>query len=223
MKGAWVATTLVLGILWFTVWAPEVDHALLANRAAAPRTPSAGDIERSWQMLAATDPSQLPNEAVAAQLRAGLIKARELQRRQERLTEAIWSTLSTTEHKQGAALLGTVELPRYEADIRFVEPDGPTLAFALMSQYGNTATEVAPLPQPDPSTNRHAQLQIAAVLAQTEKLTPDQAAQMLWSTLEIIEVQRQLRDLEQELTTSLNPALTAALGPNPSPKAAPPR
>ena len=223
MRATWPAAALVLSLLWFTMWAPEVEHALLANRAAAPRAPSAGDIERGWQMLAATDPSQLPNEALAAQLRAGLIQARELQRRQERLTEAVWSTLSTDEHRLGATLIDSVELPRYEADMRFVEPDGPTLAFALMNQYGNTATEVDPLPRPDPSTNRHLQLQIAAVLAQTQRITPEQAAQMLWCTLEIIEVQRQLRDLEQELTASLNPALAAALGPNPSPKAAPQR
>ena len=107
--------------------------------------------------------------------------------------------------------------------MRFVEPDGPTLAYALMNQYGNTAIEIDPLPQPDPSTNRHLQLQIAAVLAQSEKLSPNQAAQMLWAVLEIIEVQRALRDLEQDLTAILNPALSAALGPGPRPKAAPQR
>ena|GEM_PF-5920272 len=212
---------LILSTLWFILGAPSAERKILESRSAGPRAPSAGDIERGWRILAATDPSKLPSEALATTLREGLTDARELQRRQEQLTEVVWEALSSEDHRAGAALLGKVELPRYEADMRFVEPDGPTLAFALMNNYGNSAVEVDPLPAPDPSTNRHKQLQIAAVLAQTQKLTQEQAAKMLWATLEIIEVQHQLRQLEQDLTQVLTPALSATLGPAPKPQATP--
>lgn len=198
------AVALVLGLAWFTWAGPGLGQQVRQLRAEEARALSAREVKQALRQTGVR-----PGEA----LREALAAADAAEAREQRWNLLVAEVLSAEQRQRALSLEPGVAQVRPQGDVRFVEPELPALAEALMAAHGVGEAVVPPLPGADPwpGVDRRRRARGLLGLVAAGELEEAQAHALLEITLAAMGEQSQRARIEEAMGAALPDKVRAAV------------
>lgn len=195
---------LILGLGWFTWAGPGLGQQVRQLRAEEARALSALEVKQALRKTGVR-----PDEA----LREALAEADAAAATEQRWNLLVAEILSEAQRQRALALEPGVQQVKPEGEVRFVEPELPALAEALMAAHGVGEAEVPALPLADPwpGVDRRRRARGLLGLVAAGELEEAQAHALLAVTLEAMGEQTERARVEAAIAASVPEKVRAAV------------
>lgn len=208
MRTVRALVALGVGLTWFGAVGPALGNRVRQLRAEAARSLSVAEIRAALRTTGTRPDAPLAallDEAAAAEAREG------------EWNVLVAEVLDPDQRKQALALEPDLAAVPPNGDMRFVEPELPALAEALLRAHGLGEPELPAMPLRDPwpgvDRRRRARGLLALVQAAPSEsgLRPEQAQILLRITLDAMEVQVERARIERALGEALSAEVSTAV------------
>lgn len=194
---------LALGLIWFTAVAPRASDGVRQVRAEAARALEVEEVRRALRSTGTR-----PDPTLAALLD----EAQALSDQGSPWNLQVAAVLTAAQREQALVLEpGQPAVP--PGDVRYVEPELPALAHALLQRHGLGVAErpTVPVADPWPGVDRRRRARGLLALVTADALTPAQAHALLQVTLDAMAQQAEQARVARSLGAALPDDVRAAV------------
>jgi len=198
-----VGTALVAA--WGLWLSPSLSHTLLQLRALRSTTISMPTLQLAINEMDSKNINVFQSEEERSAIELETAAIQEMSLLEEQLISAIWAQIANPLKPEALSIARANPEPPPVFDPRYVDPYGPALIQAVITEYGYRRLS-APLPDLRSAKSSHSRperMQAARILIERQALDADDAARVLDAALRLSTAQRDRVIRERQLSNRL--------------------